>query len=176
MAKAKKKSPSPKDPAQMRKGCRAGLNWLVVSVVLTVVVAIGLSWLTRGRNNDPFAAQIRVAETYLDEGAYEEAITIYSDIITQDPTHVLAHWSRGVTYFEDGNFEQAIGDYTWVIEQGETANAVIYLLRAEAYAANDQPEQATADYEVILASEADEALKAEAAAALQRLVSVNSSQ
>lgn len=169
MAKAKKKSPSPKDPAQMRKGCRAGLNWLAVSVVLTVVVAIGLSWLTRGRNDDPFAAQIREAEQHLEAAEYDEAIAIYSEVITQDPSHVLAHWSRGVTYFEAGAFEQAIGDYTWVIEQGETANAVIYLLRAEAYAANGQPEQATADYEVILASEADEALKAEAAAALQKL-------
>lgn len=169
MAKAKKKPPSPKDPAQMRKGCRAGLNWLAVSVVLTVVVAIGLSWLTRGRSDDPFAAQIREAETHLDEGAYEEAITIYSDIITQDPTHSLAHWSRGVAYFEAENYPEAIADYSWVIAQGETANEVIYLLRAEAYAASGQTTQAAADYDTILASDADEELKAEAAAAIQRL-------
>lgn len=169
MAKAKKKSPSPKDPAQMRKGCRAGLNWLVVSVVLTVVVAIGLSWLTRGRNDDPFAAQIREAEQHLEAAEYDEAVAIYSQVLAQDPSHVLAHWSRGVTYFEAGNFEQAIVDYSWVIEQGETANEVIYLLRAEAYVANGQPKQAAADYEAILASTADEELKAEAAAAIQKL-------
>ncbi len=170
MAKPKKKSPPPKkDPTQMRQGCRAGLNWLGVSVLLTVAVAIGLNWLGRGRVNDPFSDQIREAEAHLEEGAYEEAITVYSDIITQDPSHVLAHWSRGVTYFEAGSFEQAIADYSWVIEQGETANAIIYLLRAEAYVANGQTEQAAADYEAILASDADEGLKAEAAAALQRL-------
>jgi tetratricopeptide (TPR) repeat protein len=169
MAKPKKKSPPPKDPAVVRKGCRSGLNMLALSVLLTVAVAIGLSWVQRGRVNDPFSAQIREAEAHLEEGAYEEAITIYSDIITQDPSHVLAHWSRGVTYFEAGGFEQAIADYSWVIEQGETANAIIYLLRAEAYVANGQTEQAAADYEAILASDADEELKAEAAAALQRL-------
>ena len=169
MAKPKKKSPPSKDPTQMRRGCRAGLNWMVVSVLLTVAVAIGLSWLTRGRSDDPFAAQIREAESHLEEGAYEEAIAAYSDIIAQDPTHVLARWSRGVAYFEAENYPQAIADYSWVIAQGETANEVIYLLRAEAYAANGQAEQAAADYDTILASEADEELKAEAAAAKEQL-------
>lgn len=169
MSKPKKKSPPPKDPIEVRKGCRSGLNWLALSVLLTFVVAIGLSWVGRGRVNDPFSAQIREAEAHLDDGAYEEAITIYSDIITQDPNHVLAHWSRGVAYFEAENYPLAIADYSWVIEQGETANEVIYLLRAEAYTANDQPELARSDYEAILASEADEELKAEAAAAIQAL-------
>jgi len=169
MAKAKKKSPPPKDPAQVRQGCRAGLNWMALSVLLTFVVAIGLSWVGRGRNDDPFSDQIREAEAHLDDGDYDEAVALYSDIITQDPTHVLAHWSRGVAYFEAENYPLAIADYSWVIEQGETENAVIYLLRAEAYTANGQPELARLDYEAIVASEADEELKAEAAAAIQAL-------
>lgn len=169
MAKPKKKSPPPKDPTEVRKGCRAGLNWMVLSVLLTLLVAIGLSWVSRGRDNDPFSDQIREAEAHLDDGAYEQAITLYSDIITQDPDHVLAHWSRGVAYFEAENFPLAIADYSWVITQGETTNEVIYLLRAEAYTANGQPELALSDYETILASEADEQLKAEAAAAKEQL-------
>lgn len=169
MAKSKQKSPPPKDPAVVRKGCRSGLNMMALSVLLTVAVAIGLSWIGRGRTGDPFSAQIREAEAYLDDEAYDEAIAIYSDIITQDPAHVLAHWSRGVAYFEAEQFSLAIADYSWVIEQGETANQVIYLLRAEAYTANGQPELARSDYELILASEADEELKAEAAAAIQKL-------
>jgi tetratricopeptide (TPR) repeat protein len=138
---------------------------LGLSVLATLVVALALSWIDRGRINDPFAEQIREAEAHLENESYRQAIAVYSDIIEQDPTHVLAHWSRGVAYYDDEQYVAAIADYSWVIEQGETANEIIYLLRAEAYVANGQPELALADYETILASEADEELKAEAAAA-----------
>ena len=169
MAKSKKKAPPPKDTTEVRRGCRSGLNMLGFSVLATLIVALALSWIGRGRSNDPFAEQIRQAESYLEEGSYHPAITVYSEIIAQDPNHVLAHWSRGVAYYDDKQYAAAIADYSWVIEQGETANEIIYLLRAEAYVAHGQPELGLVDYETILASEADEELKAEAAAAKEQL-------
>ncbi|MBP8001593.1 MAG: tetratricopeptide repeat protein [Chloroflexi bacterium] len=170
MAKKSKKNGPPSPPRDVRKGCRSGLNTLGVSILLTLVVALVMSWLGRGRVDDPFAPQIEAAETHLDNEEYAQAIAVYSDIITQDPSHILAHWSRGVTYFEMEDYAAAITDYSWVIDQGETGNPVIFLLRAEAYAANDQLDLALADYDTLLASEADDELKAEAQASRERLL------
>lgn len=48
------------------------------------------------------------AEKLKDEGKYDEAVAIFTEIIAEDPNHVLTHLTLGRVYTLTGKYELAV--------------------------------------------------------------------
>ncbi|MFY0627287.1 MAG: tetratricopeptide repeat protein [Reichenbachiella sp.] len=55
-----------------------------------------------------------LANTKLEQAYYDEAISLYSQVIDKDPEVIDAFMNRGVAYFESGHFTLALADYNHV--------------------------------------------------------------
>ncbi|MCA9193311.1 MAG: tetratricopeptide repeat protein [Planctomycetales bacterium] len=70
------------------------------------------------------ATRYNVAEALKDQGKFDEAIAILTEILTAEPAHILSHLTLGRIYTLQGNFEMAIehGQQACNLEPNEAFN------------------------------------------------------
>jgi tetratricopeptide (TPR) repeat protein len=83
----------------------------------------------------------RVAHMNIGKGRVAEAIKNVSDLITLKPYEAEYHFALGLCYRRDGKYAAALKKYQDVLDLGGP-RPFIALLRAEAYAAENEPEEA----------------------------------
>lgn len=82
-------------------------------------------------------------------GNHAEAITIFSELITRNPSNANHYSNRGLVYFQSGQLAAAIADYNRAIELNPRLDSA-YNNRANYYAAQGQFLEAILDYDIAL--------------------------
>jgi tetratricopeptide (TPR) repeat protein len=56
------------------------------------------------------------ANTYMQEGKYEDAITYYTKALKVNPKDAIAYNNRGIAWGKKGDYDNAIADFTKAVE------------------------------------------------------------
>jgi len=56
------------------------------------------------------------ANTYMQEGNYEDAITYYTKALKVNPKDAIAYNNRGIAWGKKGDYDNAIADFTKAVE------------------------------------------------------------
>lgn len=91
-----------------------------------------------------YVRQFKQANDALEAKHYEQAITIYTEILEKEPRNPVAYASRGYAYYKAGDDQEAITNYNTALEL-EPAYAQVYAWRALSYAFLGQHQQAIHD-------------------------------
>jgi len=83
------------------------------------------------------------------QGYYEVAINLLSELLERHQTSATDYNNRGLVYFQSGEYEKAIADYNQAIALNPKL-ASVYNNRANYYAAQGQLAEAIADYGVAI--------------------------
>lgn len=89
------------------------------------------------------------AENLFANGSYEEATTLYSNVIQQDPTNMNAYLRRAFCESVLKNYQKAVDDYTKVID-AHPKHPFAYLSRGSAYNKLEEWKLALADFDMVL--------------------------
>ena len=87
---------------------------------------------------------LEMAQNYLTEGRYEEAIVAYTALIEIDPSDTGLYMQRADAYVYTEQYQNAIQDYSTVIER-DPENADAYLFRGVIRFINSENEAGDAD-------------------------------
>ncbi|ESO90066.1 hypothetical protein LOTGIDRAFT_218109 [Lottia gigantea] len=99
--------------------------------------------------NSNIDKKLALATVYLNSGAFEKAITIYTEILNKKPKIVAAYYGRGVAFTRKGlyvteNAIQALADFTQAIQK-DKRKPDSYERRAEVYISLGQYQEAFND-------------------------------
>lgn len=83
------------------------------------------------------------------DGNYEEAIALFSQLIKRNPGSAHDYNNRGLAYFQSGHLEQAIADYDRALELNPCLDSV-YNNRANYYASQGRFLDAILDYDLAI--------------------------
>jgi tetratricopeptide (TPR) repeat protein len=122
-------SPSGKDPDLSIRGC-------------TQSNARG----KRESNKDLVRAFYKRGNAYGRMGAYDRAISNYTNAIKIDPEHAGSYVNRATYYDQKGEYDRAIADYTKALEI-RPDNVIVYLKRGLVFQEKDDKEGALADFD-----------------------------
>jgi tetratricopeptide (TPR) repeat protein len=79
-------------------------------------------------------------------GSYQTAIDLFTELIEQNPTNAMDYNNRGLVYFQSANYAAAIADYNQALELNPRLDSV-YNNRANYYASQGKYLAAILDYE-----------------------------
>lgn len=85
------------------------------------------------------------AKTALIQGNLEESIRLFTQVLEQEPDHLLALFSRATAYLKNHQFEAAIHDCSGYLAKN-TSNEKVYCTRGNAYMGNGDNENALKDF------------------------------
>jgi hypothetical protein len=111
---------------------------------------------------DPYLRGLK----YLTDKQYDLAIQEFDRAISNGISH--AYYVRGQAWLAKKDYQRAISDFTEGIKKRER-DYFVYFYRAEAYAGNNERENAIADYRRALTLDPDETIKKNINAALKSL-------
>ncbi len=119
-----------------------------------ILAVLGIGLMAVGGMTRPAAADqvaITLAQFYLAQGQFQQALDSLNAAIEDDPDYAPAYIVRGQAWRFSGEARKAVDDFSQAIARGLDHSAYLYAVRAEAHAAAGDYAAAIADYEQALA-------------------------
>ena len=116
------------------------------AIVLVCLVIFGYFYFQfTVRENVPGENRYRLANHYLEDGKYDEALKIFNEVLSNDPDYKEAHLGKALTLLQMENYEGATESFNNAIElDGNFAAA--YANRGILYDRTGRFENALTDY------------------------------
>ena len=87
-------------------------NFLTPAIALTVLIIFGYFYYQYTvRENRPGENRFRMANKYLEDGNYEEALRVFDEVIAGYPEYKDAYMSRAITLMQMQEFEKSRRDF-----------------------------------------------------------------
>lgn len=99
-------------------------------VVLAVVVIAGILLIRQQLSVRAYAAQIETAESYVEAGDYESAVTAYNEAIEMNPQKESGYVDLAYLYLDMGDEESAVETLERGEENAATIEEILYILAA----------------------------------------------
>lgn len=95
-------------------------NFLTAFICLTVLIIFGYYYFQYTvRESVPGENRYRLANHYLEDGNYDEALKIFNEVVTEYPEYKEAHLGRALTFLHMENYEEAAESFNTAIELDE---------------------------------------------------------
>lgn len=141
----------------MKKQSKILIGIVAAVAVLAVIIALIVMTATGG-NKDTYASHMELAQRYLDELQYEQAIAEYEAAIAIEPNRAEAYLALAEVYVEMKDYESAIGVLSEGIEWTGAEELAEYLekVQEEVLAAREPEETPESQTAVEEAKETEE--------------------